>query len=100
VPAKRLNTRIQNVAALDSRVWKGFTEGAVAVLIKSPHKCGGCGKTLAMGDVACRVTANEDLHPEGVSPNESKPHRGSIKYLCSGCYDNFKRVKRYERRSR
>jgi hypothetical protein len=84
VPAKRLNTRTENAAALDSRVWKDFTEGAVAVLIKSPQKCGGCGKTLAIGDVVCRVTANQDL---------------SIKYLCSGCYDNFNRVKRYERRS-
>jgi hypothetical protein len=83
VPAKRLNTRIQSSAALDSRVWKEFTEGAVAVLIKSPQKCDGCSKTLEMGDVACRVTANEDL---------------SIRYLCSRCYDNFKRGKRHERR--
>jgi hypothetical protein len=83
VRAKRLNTRIERQAALDSRVWKEFTEGVVAVLVKSPQKCDGCGHLLETGDVACRVTANEDL---------------SIKYLCSRCYDNFKRGKRHERR--
>jgi hypothetical protein len=50
--AKRLNTRIERQAALDSRVWKELTEGAVAVLIKSPQKCDGCGKTLEMGDIS------------------------------------------------
>ena len=83
MPAKRVNTRIQRSAALDSRLWKEFTEGAVAVLMTFPQPCDGCGKEIGAGCIACRVVENKSL---------------DVNYLCHDCYDEFKAGKRHERR--
>jgi len=83
LPAKRLYTRIQRSAALDSRLWKEFTDGAVAVLMAFPHHCDGCGREIGAGCVACRVVENKSL---------------DVNYLCHDCYDKFKAGNRRERR--